>query len=75
VIGLQIGDPKLIGLVSAYVPYNDIAVSQQTGEPRVVFTEHSGLSHVVPFDRVEEKTSDLAGLPDIFLSRLRKAFQ
>jgi hypothetical protein len=24
---------------------------------------------------VEEKTSDLAGLPDIFLSRLRKVFQ
>jgi len=35
---------SLIGLVAAYVPYRDIAVSQQTGNVRVVFEENSGLA-------------------------------
>jgi hypothetical protein len=54
IFGVRFESPKVVGLVSAYVPYRDVAVSRQTGEVRVVFTEHSGLSHVVPFDRVEE---------------------
>ena len=53
-IGIEIQESKLVGLVSAYVPYHDDAISRQTGEVRVRFTEHSGLSNVVPFDRVEE---------------------
>ena len=36
--------PKLIGLVGAYIPYEDVAVSQQTNDVRVVFQENSGLS-------------------------------
>lgn len=42
----------LIGIVSAYVPYVDTAVSTQTGNARVIFEENSGLSSVVPMDAV-----------------------
>ena len=44
----------LIGMVSSYVPYEDVAVSQQTGRPRVVFQENSGLAEVVPIDVIHE---------------------
>ena len=42
----------LLGLVSSYVPYVDVAVSQQTQKPRVTFEENSGLSHVIPADAI-----------------------
>lgn len=42
----------LIGVVSSYLTYQDVAVSQQTGEARVVFQENSGLACVVPVDHV-----------------------
>ncbi len=44
----------LIGMVSGYLPYEDVAISQQTKEPRVVFTENSGLAEVVPIDVIKE---------------------
>ena len=44
----------LIGVVSAYVPYRDVAISQQTGRPRVTFEENTGLAVVVPIDYVDE---------------------
>lgn len=44
----------LIGVVRAYLPYDDVAVSQQTKQPRIVFEENSGLADVVPIDRVDE---------------------
>ena len=44
----------LIGIVTAYVPYQDIAISQQTGRPRVVFEENSGLTAVIPVDYIME---------------------
>ena len=44
----------LIGMVSSYIPYDDIAVSPQTGRPRVVFQENSGLVRVVPVDAIDE---------------------
>ncbi len=37
---------SLIGIVASYMPYLDVAVSQQTGKPRVIFEENSGLSNV-----------------------------
>ena len=49
-----ISEAALLGVVSGYVPYRDVAVSQQTGEARVVFTENSGLASVVPIDYVQE---------------------
>lgn len=40
-------DFKVIGVVSSYIPYRDIAVSAQTGKPKVIFEENSGLASVV----------------------------
>jgi S1-C subfamily serine protease len=44
----------LIGIVRAYVPYEDVAVSLQTRRTRVVFEENSGLAAVQPVDFIEE---------------------
>ena len=44
----------LIGMVRGYVPYTDIAVSQQTGHPRMVSEENSGLAEVIPVDYINE---------------------
>ena len=38
----------LIGMVSSFIPYKDVAVSMQTKRPRVVFEENSGLANLVP---------------------------
>lgn len=44
----------LIGVVRSYVPYQDVAISQQSGRPRVIFEENSGLAAVHPVDAIEE---------------------
>ena len=44
----------LIGIISSYVPYQDVAISQQTGRPRVTFEENSGLATVIPSDYIIE---------------------
>lgn len=44
--------PYLIGMVSAYIPYEDMAVSLQTGRTRVVFEENSGIVEVIPSDAI-----------------------
>ena len=44
----------LIGVVRAYLPYTDIAVSQQTGQLRMLSQENSGLAEVIPIDYVNE---------------------
>jgi S1-C subfamily serine protease len=44
----------LIGMVEGYVPYTDIALSQQTGQPRLVSQENSGLAEVIPVDYINE---------------------
>lgn len=49
----------LLGMVKSYIPYNDTAVSTQTGRPRVIFEENSGLALVEPVDRIIE-TVDIA---------------
>lgn len=46
--------PSLIGVLSAYIPYNDILISQQTQEVKMVQTENSGLTIVYPVDRIKE---------------------
>ena len=43
---------KLIGLMSSYIPYRDVAISNQTNRPRIIFEEHSGLSVVVSADEI-----------------------
>lgn len=42
----------LIGLVSSYIPYADVAVSLHTKRPRITFEENSGLTNVVPADEI-----------------------
>ena len=42
----------LIGMVVAYQPYIDIAVSEQTQRPRITFEENSGLAAVLPTDYI-----------------------
>jgi S1-C subfamily serine protease len=44
----------LIGIVRAYVPYRDVAISVQTQQPRVVFEENSGLVAAHFIDAVDE---------------------
>lgn len=44
----------LIGIVKSYVPYQDVAISQQTRRPRVIFEENSGLATVIPADFIME---------------------
>ena len=44
----------LIGMVSSYIPYEEVAISEQTGKRRMVFQENSGLAVVVPIDVIQE---------------------
>ena len=44
----------LLGIIQSYIPYEDVAISQQTGKPRVVFQENSGLAFVIPVDFIME---------------------
>jgi len=49
-----ISNANLIGVVKSYLPYEDIAISAQTGNPRVVFQENSGLTQVEPVEHISE---------------------
>ena len=51
--------PKLIGMVSGYMPYQDFARSDQTGQVVSVSTQNSGLAEVVPIDKVNETIADV----------------
>ncbi|MEK7600875.1 MAG: serine protease [Patescibacteria group bacterium] len=44
----------LIGVISSGETYSDVAVSQQTGEAKVIFTEQTGLVRVVPIEQIYE---------------------
>jgi len=52
----------LIGIVRAYIPYRDVAISPQTKEPRIAFEENSGLAEVLPVDFIEETIKALRDL-------------
>lgn len=45
---------KFLGIIGNYLPYQDIAFSKQTGRPRVVFEENTGLSQVWSVDHILE---------------------
>lgn len=49
----SINKAALIGIVKSYVLYEDVAISQQTGKPRVIFEENSGLALVETVDNIE----------------------
>ncbi|HOY04680.1 MAG TPA: serine protease [Saprospiraceae bacterium] len=44
----------LIGIVKSYIPYQDVAISQQTQRPRIIFEENSGLANVETVDKIIE---------------------
>ena len=44
----------LVGVVSKQLRSRDVAVSERTGEPRVVFEEDTGLAEVVPVEMVRD---------------------
>ena len=48
----SLGGAWLVGVVSGYVPYQDVAISLQTNRPRVIFEENSGMAAAIPIDRV-----------------------
>lgn len=45
---------SLIGMVKAYIPYKDVAISQQTKQQRVIFEENSGLALVETVDSIQQ---------------------
>lgn len=45
---------NLIGIVHSYIPFIDVAISRQTGKPRVTFEENSGLAQIHPVDFINE---------------------
>jgi len=50
---------KFIGIIGEYIPYQEIAISTQTGRPRVIFEENTGLSRVWSVSSIREVlTSD-----------------
>jgi hypothetical protein len=59
----KITPPMFIGIVSSYLPYTDIAVSKQTGHPRVTFEENSGLGEAISFNLIVEILNDI--VPEI----------
>ena len=48
------GTARLLGVVRSFETYQDIAISQQTKRPRIIFEENSGLATVIPMDYVKE---------------------
>lgn len=47
---------RFVGVIGEYLPYREVATSNQTGRPRVVFEENTGLSRVWSTDLVVELT-------------------
>ena len=54
----QLETDCLIGMVKAYMPYTDSAVSRQTGKVRVTFEENSGLAVVVPVESIQRAIAE-----------------
>lgn len=54
-----VGKAYLIGVISSYISYEERAISEQTGKPRIVFVENSGIAAVVPMDFVRETIQPL----------------
>jgi hypothetical protein len=54
----------LAGLVVSYIPYFDVAISEQTHRERIVFEENSGLADVIPTDAIDETIAAYRGTPE-----------
>lgn len=51
--GDQLGG-KFIGIIGEYLPYQEVAISTQTGRKRVVFEENTGISRVWSVNFIRE---------------------
>jgi S1-C subfamily serine protease len=58
---------NLIGIVKSYIPYNDVAISQQTKRPRVVFEENTGLTKIEPVDYILETIQNAIDHPPLLV--------
>ena len=47
---------SLIGIVKSYLPYQDMAISEQTKRPRIIFEENSGLASIISAEYIYETT-------------------
>jgi hypothetical protein len=47
-------DGRFVGIITSYVPYQEVAISMQTKRPRVIFEENTGLSTVFPVKLILE---------------------
>lgn len=69
--GISIGGDnlggKFVGIIGSYLSYEEIAISIQTGRPRVVFEENTGLAKVWSVEFIKEITDS-----DIFKKQLSK---
>ena len=45
---------KFIGVIGEYIPYREVAISAQTGRPRIIFEENTGLSKVWSVNYLQE---------------------
>lgn len=50
----EVNPPLLLGVVIESIQYQEAAMSLQTGRPRVLFEENSGLTRVVRAERIRE---------------------
>lgn len=53
----------VIGMITSYQPYSDLAYSLQTKRPRVSFEENSGLAEVLPVDDIDEMIAAQSSRP------------
>jgi trypsin-like peptidase len=58
---------KFIGIIGEYLPYQELAVSAQTGRPRIIFEENTGLSRVWSASFIQEIIAS-----DAFKKELKK---
>ena len=45
---------RFIGVISSYITYSDVAISSQTGRPRIVFEENTGISKLITINSIKE---------------------
>lgn len=55
----------LIGMIASYIPYRDVALSAQTGKPRITFEENSGLAAVVPYEVIRATIQEAVNCHDM----------
>lgn len=69
----KIRPPKLIGIIQSYLTYRDIAVSKQTGRPRIMFEENSALAQVYSTRLIMEflESTELQTLVERIISQRR----